>query len=60
MATIANTWVEKIKKKKVQDTAPSYEYNKVDTYSIDTKKPKKRFTIPSSGNLVRTLRGVRK
>lgn len=60
MATILNTWIEKIKKKKEPETAPSYGRNPlVDTYAPDAKKPK-RFTLPSAGVFVRTLRGIRK
>jgi hypothetical protein len=61
MATIRNTWVEKIKKKKEHETAPSYGRDPLaDTYAHDAKKPKKRFSMPSTAILVRTLRGVRK
>jgi hypothetical protein len=61
MATIRNTWVEKIKKKKEHETAPSYERDPLaDTYAHDAKKPKKRFSLPSTGIFVRTLRGIRK
>jgi hypothetical protein len=61
MATIRNTWVEKIKKKKEHETAPSYERDPLaDTYAHDAKKPKKRFSVPATSILVRTLRGIRK
>lgn len=61
MATIKNTWVEKIKIKKVHETAPSYDADPLaDTYAHDAKKPKKRFSVPSTSILVRTLRGIRK
>lgn len=61
MATIRNKWVEKIKTKKEHETAPSYERDPMaDTYAYNAKKPKKRFSLPSSGTLVRTLRGIRK
>ena len=60
MDTIRNSWVEKVKKKKVQETAPSYERDYVDTFSPHAKKPKKRFSIPSAVSFVKTLRGVRK
>lgn len=61
MATIRNSWVEKIKKKKEHHTAPSYDNDPLaDTYAYDAKKPKKRFSVPSAAILVKTLRGVRK
>lgn len=61
MATIRNTWVEKIRKKKEHETAPSYSRDPLaDTYAHNAKKPKKRFSVPSTSILVRTLRGIRK
>ena len=61
MATIRNTWVEKIKAKKEHETAPSYGRDpQDDTYAHDAKKPKKRFSVPAKSIFVRTLRGVRK
>lgn len=61
MSTIRNSWVEKIKKKKEHETAPSYDRDPLaDTYAHDTPKPKKRFSVPSTAILVKTLRGVRK
>lgn len=61
MATIRNSWIEKIKIKKGHETAPSYDSDPLaDTYAHDAKKPKKRFSVPSTAILVKTLRGVRK
>ncbi len=61
MPTIRNTWVEKIKKKKEHETAPSYERDPLsDTYAYNATKPKKRFSVPLKSILVKTLRGVRK
>ena len=61
MATIKNSWIEKIKRKKEHETAPSYERDPLsDTYAYDAKKPKKRFSVPATAILVKTLRGVRR
>lgn len=61
MDTIRNTWLEKIKKKKEPETAPSYESDPLDdTYAYNAKKPKNRFSLPFAGILVKTLRGIRK
>jgi len=52
MVTIRNTWVEKIKKKKEHETAPSYERDPLaNTYAHDAKKPKKRFFTSINFNL---------
>lgn len=61
MATIRNTWIEKVKRKKEPETAPSYERNPLaDTYACNTKKPLKRFSVPAASVLIKTLRGVRR
>jgi len=61
MVTIRNSWVEKIKKKKNHETAPSYGRDPLaDTYAYNATKPKKRFSVPACSILVKTLRGVRK
>lgn len=61
MATIRNNWIEKIKRKKEHETAPSYGRDPLaDTYAYNSTKPKKRFSVPSTSILVRTLRGIRK
>lgn len=61
MPVIQNTWVEKQKKKKSHDTAPAYASDHIAASDIiSSKKPKKRFSLPSCGTLVKTLRGVRK
>lgn len=49
------------KEEKEHETAPSYERDPLaDTYAYDAKKPKKRFSVPSTAILVKTLRGTRK
>lgn len=59
MAVIPNTWVEKVKKKRTHETAPSYEsYSSPEV--MGSKKPTKRHTNALKTNLVKTLRGVRK
>lgn len=61
MPVIQNTWVEKQKKKKVHETAPSYKNDPLaDSEVFNAKKPKKRSSMPACANLVKTLRGVRK
>ncbi len=61
METIRNTWVEKIKKKKEHETAPSYDRDPLaDTYAHNAKKPKKRFSKPAISSYIRSLRGIRK
>lgn len=61
MHSIPNTWVEKIKKKKSQDTAPSYESNKIsDDFAYSTRRPEKRHAPSLIASFKRTLRGVRK
>lgn len=61
MAVIKNTWVEKQKKKKVHESAPSYESDPdSDTYQFNAKKPVKRHSHAARATMVRTLRGVRK
>ena len=61
MAVIRNSWVEKVKKKKVHETAPSYEaYSIEDDFATQTKQPSKRHTPSLKATMSRTLRGVRK
>jgi hypothetical protein len=61
MPTIANTWVEKVKKKKVAETAPSYEsYKYSNDFKTQTKKPEKRHTPSLKATMTKTLRGVRR
>jgi hypothetical protein len=61
MPTIKNKWIEKEKKKKVLETAPSFESNRDDTWQpVDTTKAVKRFTNASNGTMKKTLRGLRK
>ena len=58
MATIANSWVEKQKKKKVAETAPAYEA--IPESEISNRKPVKRFSLAARSTMVKTLRGIRK
>lgn len=61
MHAIRNTWVEKVKKKKEKETAPSYETNKIeDDFKHATRKPEKRHSPSLKATFSRTLRGVRK
>ena len=61
MAVIQNKWVEKQKKKKTPETAPSYESDLLAESEIyNAKKPIKRFTLAARSVVVRTLRGIRK
>ncbi len=61
MPVITNTWVEKQRKKKKPETAPSYASDPDAEYiHLNYKKPAKRSTMPSCAILVKTLRGVRK
>ncbi len=61
MAVIQNTWVEKQKNKKNQETAPAFETNSKDTWCpVSNKKQIERFTNAARGVFIRTLRGVRK
>jgi hypothetical protein len=61
MHAIPNKWVEKIKAKKVPETAPSYAADPIAaTEGISSRKPIKRFTIAARQTLVKTLRGIRK
>lgn len=61
MAVILNKWVEKEKKKRGHETAPSYESKPIDNWlPINPGKPIKRHTVASRSTMVRTLRGVRK
>lgn len=59
MSTITNKWIEKERKKKAPDTAPSYSQSHYDILD-STGKPIKRHTFAARGSYVRTLRGVRK
>jgi len=61
MAVIRNSWVEKVKKKKAHETAPSYEsYSVEDDFATQIKQPSKRHTPSLKATMSRTLRGVRK
>jgi hypothetical protein len=61
MPAIQNTWIEKQKKKKVADIAPSYESNYFDSWlPVSPSKIVKRFYPAFTASFVRTLRGVRK
>lgn len=61
MPVITNSWVEKERKKRKHETAPAYDYEHEDSYSIEsTEKPISRKSRASRGSYSRTLRGVRK
>lgn len=61
MAVIQNSWVEKVKKKKAHETAPSYEaYAQKNDFATQTRKPEKRHTPSLKATMNKTLRGVRK
>lgn len=59
MSTIQNKWIEKERKKKTSDPAPSYSQSHYDILD-STGRPLKRHTFAARGSYVRTLRGVRK
>jgi hypothetical protein len=61
MTVLQNKWVEKIKKKRAQDTAPAYDIDNHDTWQpIKADKIIKRFSHAARTMYTRTLRGVRK
>jgi len=61
MSVIPNKWIEKKKKKKEHETAPSYESDPfADNLPYNSKKPLKRCTNAARAILVKTLRGIRK
>lgn len=61
MSVKQNSWVEKQKKKRTHETAPSYEADHLaESMPYNGKKPLKRFTTAARSVLVRTLRGIRK
>jgi len=61
MHAIKNSWVEKVKKKKVQEKAPAYESNVIENEFLhQTRKPEKRHQPSLKATMNRTLRGVRK
>ena len=61
MAVIQNKWVEKQRKKKTHETAPSYESDPLaDSSAFNSKKPEKRHTNAARATYKHTLRGVRK
>lgn len=60
MNTITNTWVEKERKKRVNETAPSYTADKTDYFKYSTRKPASRHSPAARASMVRTLRGIRR
>ena len=60
MNTIPNKWVEKKRKKKEPETAPSYTSDKTDYFAYSTRKPESRHTPAARSALVKTLRGIRR
>ncbi len=59
MAVIQNKWIEKEKRKKAADTAPSYESLPTDNWRPSAKK-KPRTSVAARATYYQTLRGVRK
>lgn len=61
MSVIQNTWVEKQKKKKIEEKAPAFESVAIDSWlPIAPDKAAKRFTIAMRASYKKTLSGVRK
>jgi hypothetical protein len=61
MVVIRNTWVEKEKKKKTHETAPSYGSDSLSKEAMyNSTKPTKRYTSAARATMVKTLRGTRK
>lgn len=61
MPVITNTWVEKERKKRMHETAPAYDFEHDDSYSISsTEKKSRRHNHAARGMYSKTLRGVRK
>lgn len=60
MHAIENSWVEKLRKKKIKEVAPAYESYVIDDFEHQTRKPKKRHTPSLNLIMNRTLRGVRR
>lgn len=60
MSVLQNSWIEKAKKKKTHETAPSYESSAYkDDFKTQTKKPEKRSTACLKMTMNRSLRGIR-
>lgn len=61
MPVLLNSWIEKVRKKKTHETAPSYESDHLAESEIfNSKRPAKRSTFAARSILLKTLRGVRK
>lgn len=61
MHAMQNSWVEKQRMKKKQETAPAYEsYVYKNDFKQQTRKPAKRHTPSLKATMSKTLRGVRK
>jgi hypothetical protein len=58
MDVIKNKWIEKVRKKKDPETAPSYAAIRVD--EMDESTPRKCHTNAARARYKHTLRGVRK
>ena len=61
MSVIPNKWVQKEKKKKAPETAPSFGSIPDDTWiPVKSGTPEKRSTTYAKSTMHKTLRGVRK
>lgn len=60
MNTIPNKWLEKVRKKRGHETAPSYASDSTDSFAYSEKKTSERHCPASRATMSRTLRGVRK
>lgn len=61
MAVIQNSWIEKQKKKKSNETAPAFDVAPIDNWlPINPSKQTKRSSKASRANYQQTLRGVRR
>lgn len=61
MPVIPNRWIEKARKKRVQETAAAYGSDDFDTFAVVNNKPlATRQTSAARAAYSKTLRGVRK
>jgi len=60
MNTIPNKWIEKERKKRSPETAPSYTTDRTDYFKYSTRKPKSRHDPAARAIYTKTLRGIRR
>ena len=60
MAVIQNSWIEKERRKKGVETAPSYLYDPEDTWQPVNNPEAKRHTNAARAIYKKSLRGIRK